>query len=81
MDQSFHNQVQIRDAAVNRYYQSVFLPSLPAGVAPVPPLAEVRDRIVAILRQQRLDELEQQLLRDLRATAHIEIKQPEIKQP
>ncbi len=76
LDQSFRNQVQIRDQAIAHYYQATLVPSLQAGHEPVPPLPEVRDRILAILSEQRLDELERQLLRDLRASAHIEVKEP-----
>lgn len=75
LDQSFRAQIHVDDAAVAHYYTATYLPALPAGATP-PPLPEVRDRIAAILTEQRLDELQQQRLRDLRLTARIEIHQP-----
>ncbi len=70
IDERLRSEASPNDDAVAHYYQSTFVPRFEkknAGVA-APPLSEVAGQIREILTQQRINELLDQWLEDLRPT-------------
>jgi hypothetical protein len=65
-------RVEISRAAVRAYYNDKLLPELrQRGVQPEPPLSEVSEQIVEILRQQQVNDLLASWLQSLRQQSHI----------
>ena len=72
VDLHFRGLVRVDRAEIQTYYLETFLPALERKGAPVPPLAEVSDKIEKILAEQRMDEMLNDWLQTLRSQAHIE---------
>ncbi len=74
IDQRFRPNVFVDPASIEAYYRDQLVPQLQAKNAPVPPLAEVRDRIERLLTEQRVNELVATWLQALRAQIGIEAR-------
>lgn len=72
IDLRFRSLVRIEKDAVEEYFQKTFLPELRKRNVKEPALADVYSQIENILIQNRLDELQSDWLKTLRAQAHIE---------
>jgi peptidyl-prolyl cis-trans isomerase SurA len=72
VDLHFRGLVRVDRTDIQTYYLETLLPALERRGAPVPPLAEVSDKIEKILVEQRMDEMLNEWLQTLRAQAHIE---------
>jgi hypothetical protein len=74
LDQRLGGAATVSDAEAQAYYDSVFLPQARrAGIVPAP-LAAVRDRINAIVEQQKISAAETEWLAELRQAAEIDIR-------
>jgi hypothetical protein len=73
IDFRFRSFVFVTDQEVQQYYESRLVPELRRRNAVPPPLSDsrVRDQIVAILKQQKVNDELDQFLKDLRARADI----------
>ena len=74
VDQRFRPNVFVDPASIEAYYRDQLVPQLRAKNAPVPPLAEVRDRIERLLTEQRVNELVATWLEALRSQTEIEVR-------
>lgn len=72
VDLHFRGLVRVDRVDIQTYYLETLLPELQRRNAPVPPLAEVYDKIEKILVARRMDEMLEDWLQTLRAQAHIE---------
>jgi hypothetical protein len=72
VDLHFRGLVRVDRAEIQTYYLETFLPEVRRRGAPVPPLAQVYDKIEKILAARRMDEMLEDWLQTLRAQAHIE---------
>jgi parvulin-like peptidyl-prolyl isomerase len=72
VDGRFRGLVRVDKATIAGYYQDKLVPELSRRGAPVPPLAEVSDKIEKVLVEQRMDSMLDDLLKTLRGQAHIE---------
>jgi len=72
IDLRFRGLVRIEKDAVEDYFQKQFLPEIRKRNVKEPALSEVYSRIENILVQDRLDEMQNEWLKTLRAQAHIE---------
>ncbi len=71
LDLRLRPSVHIDSPAIEAYYRDKFLPELRKSGAPEVPLAEVSAKIEEVLAQQRLDELVNEWLRNLRNQSEI----------
>jgi parvulin-like peptidyl-prolyl isomerase len=76
VDMRFRGLVRVDKVAVADYYQDRLVPELARRGAPVPPLADVSDKIEKILVEQRMDSLLNDWLQTLHGQAHIEKMAP-----
>lgn len=76
VDLHFRGLVRVDRVDIQSYYLETFLPELQRRGAPVPPLADVYDKIEKILAARRMDEMLGEWLQTLRAQAHIEKLMP-----
>ena len=76
LDQHFSSAEAVTPAQIQRYYDTEFVPEAQRRHLPAAPLAQVRSTIAALLRQQQRAAAEQQWLKELRASAHIELRRP-----
>jgi hypothetical protein len=68
------SQVRLTEAELRGYYENVFSAELRRqGVASIPPLADVRDRIEAILTEQEVNRLLEDKLAELRRSTPVRI--------
>ncbi|HXE90987.1 MAG TPA: SurA N-terminal domain-containing protein [Terriglobales bacterium] len=74
IDQRFRSTVYVEPAAVEAYYRDQLAPQLQAKNAPVPSLAEVRERIERLLTEQRVNELVASWLKALRTQTEIQVR-------
>src|SRR5262249_29215096 len=72
VDLHFRGLVRVDRTDIQAYYLETFLPEMQRRGAPVPPLAQVYDKIEKILASRRMDEMLEEWLQTLRAQAHIE---------
>jgi hypothetical protein len=72
IDLRFRGLVRIEKDAVEEYFQKTFLPEVRKRNVKEPALADVYSQIENILIQDRLEELQNDWLKTLRAQAHIE---------
>jgi hypothetical protein len=75
IDLRFHPMVVIEEPDIERYYRETLVPRLHSqGAKEIPPLDEVRDRIDAILTQERINQLYTQWLGELRSQARVQFR-------
>lgn len=77
IDLRFRALARVDAAAISEYYQQKLVPELRKQGAPIPPLAQVSDKIQQILAEQRIDELLNSWLQALRLQAYIEKMVPD----
>ncbi|MBI4465134.1 MAG: SurA N-terminal domain-containing protein [Acidobacteria bacterium] len=74
VDYRLHPQVQLTVEEIEQYYRETLLPELRRrGQQDVPPLSEVRDQIEQILTQEKINDLLDQWLQDLRRRTPVKI--------
>ena len=76
VDLHFRGLVRVDRSDIQTYYLETFLPEMQRRGAPVPPLAQVYDKIEKILGARRMDDMLEDWLQTLRAQAHIEKLMP-----
>ncbi|MGH9481164.1 MAG: hypothetical protein ACRD1L_03645 [Terriglobales bacterium] len=76
LDQHFSGLPEAGAAAIQSYYDTVFVPAAKSRNLTPAPLGQVRATIAAILRQQQRAAAEQQWLTQLRAAAQVERRSP-----
>ena len=74
----FRQGIRITQEEIETYYQGTLLPQYPAGENP-PPLEQVSSRIEEILLQQRVNELFDNWLSNLRKQGQIEVLDPALE--
>lgn len=74
----FRQGIRITEEEIETYYQGTLLPQYPSGENP-PPLAQVSSRIEEILLQQRVNELLDNWLSNLRKQGQIEVLDPALE--
>lgn len=71
IDQRLRPEATVEASEIEAYYQNTLVPELARQRQPVPPLAEVRDRIREILVQQKISGLLEDWLKRLRAARDV----------
>jgi peptidyl-prolyl cis-trans isomerase SurA len=78
IEMRFRQGIRITPDEVETYYKGTLLPQYPAGQTP-PPLQEVSSRIEEILLQQRVNQLFDDWLANLRKQGQIEVLDPALE--
>jgi peptidyl-prolyl cis-trans isomerase SurA len=71
LDVKFRSGIHITQSEIETYYNEVLIPQLQAKKAMIPPLAEVRGKIAAILTEQRMNAMLDDWIRELKANGDI----------
>jgi hypothetical protein len=80
VDERLGSRVFVGPDDINRYYRDVLTPEMQKGGHPVPPLADVREDIREVLKQQKMTQEMTSWTRELREKADVVIY-PADKQP
>ena len=78
IEMRFRQGIRITQEEIETYYKGTLLPQYPAGQAP-PPLQQVSSRIEEILLQQRVNEMFDNWLANLRKQGQIEVLDPTLE--
>jgi hypothetical protein len=78
IDMRFRSEVRVGPRSIQNYYDSKFVPEMKSKNLVPPPLDEVRDKIEAILREERVNTLISDWLKGLRSQTRIQSFDPSL---
>jgi SurA N-terminal domain len=78
IDMRFRSEVRVGPRSIQTYYDSTFVPEMRKQNLAPPPLPEVQSKIEAILREQRIDNLISDWLKNLRTQSRIQTFDPNL---
>jgi hypothetical protein len=78
IDMRFRSEVRVGPRSIQNYYDSTFVPEMRKDNLTPPPLQQVQPKIEAILREQRIDNLISDWLKNLRTQSRIQTFDPNL---
>jgi len=79
LDIRFRSGVRITQREIQSYYTDVLIPQLHAKNVIAPPVTEVREKIIAILTEQRMNSMLDDWIKELKANGAIRWLVPEVQ--